>query len=394
MRCSSRFAECSGTIIGVDVTPATRGVARIRRGVIMTIRSIARRIGLLSALFAWSMAFAAAPGKPAGTTASIVLRGDHATTRIYETLAKAFEKAGDGRVTVQPFSTISGLDAVHAGTADIAASARAAMPGRAEEEGTNFYPVAWDALVPIVDAANPVNNITLKQLHDVYLGRITNWKDLGGNDAPINLDGVAAPLDGVEYSTRQLLFHYGDQNVSVSRMYVNTEKLEEDIALNMNGLGMSTWSGVANNPKVKMLSVEGVRASTASISDGTYPLYSPIYLAARDDDPQHEEVAKFIAFAGSDGGKAILRQQGLVPYADAPDLTTTKQAARIAFVAAHLKPMLMMAGRPVSAPNATVEYLTRTAPIAPETQKVRVEAARLKAAKQTKAVVPKDDGGH
>ncbi|HSN00345.1 MAG TPA: substrate-binding domain-containing protein [Rudaea sp.] len=369
----------------------------------MTIRSIARRIGLLSVLCVGGVALAVAPAKhqttkkseamKASSADSIVLRGDHSTTRIYEALARAFEKAGDGRVTVQPFSTISGLDAVHAGTADVAASARAAMPDRAEEAGTNFHPVAWDALVPIVAPSNPVSNITLKQLHDVYLGRITNWKDLGGNDAPINLDGVAAPLDGVEYSTRLLLFHYGDQDVSVSRMYVNTEKLEEDIALNANGLGMSTLSGVMHNPKVKMLGVEGVQASTATIADGSYPLYSAIYLATRNDGPHSAEAEKFVAFADSDAGKAILRREGLVPYADAPDLTTTKQEARLALVEARLKPpMLTMQGRPVSAPNATVDMLTRTAPTAPETQQVRIEAARLKAAKQPKDDPPKDAG--
>ena len=367
----------------------------------MTIRTLARRAGLLLALSAAGAAYAAParhhvpPNRPPVSAAlpSIILRGDHSTTRIYEALARAFQKAGDGRVDVQPFSTISGLDAVHDGTADIAASARAAMPGRAEEQGTHFHPVAWDALVPIVSTANPVDNITLKQLHDVYLGRVTNWKDLGGNDAPINLDGVAAPLDGVEYSTRLLLFHYGDQDVSVSRMYVNTEKLEEDIALNVNGLGMSTLSGVLHNPKVKMLSVEGVHASTATIADGTYPLYSAIYLASRSDGPHAAEAEKFVAFAGSDAGKAILRKEGLVPYADAPDLKTTKQEARMAFVEARLKPpMLMMQGRPVSAPNATVDLLTRTAPTAPETQQVRIEAARLKAAKQPKADAPAADG--
>lgn len=368
----------------------------------MSIRSIARSLGLLCLVLAGG-ALAAAPAKSHAPSAkaakapvgpSIILRGDHSTTRIYEALAKAFEKAGDGRVTVQPFSTISGLDAVHAGTADVAASARPALPGRAEEQGTNFYPVAWDALVPIVEAANPVSNITLRQLHDVYLGRITNWKDLGGKDAPINLDGVAAPLDGVEYSTRLLLFHYGDQNVSVSRMYVNTEKLEEDIELNANGLGMSTLSGVAHNPKVKMLSVEGVRASTASIADGSYPLYSAIYLAARSDGVHNAEVEKFVAFADSDAGKAVLREQGLVPNSDAPDLSTSKQDARIAFVEERLKPpMLTVQGRPVSAPNATLDYLTRSAPTAPETQQARIEAARLKAAKQPKADPPADDGG-
>lgn len=372
----------------------------------MTIRFSARGIGLLPALLACGLAFAAAPAKhhaPAGKSEkvakasagpAIILRGDHSTTRIYEDLVKAYEKAGDGRVTVQPFSTISGLDALHAGTADIAASARPAMPGRAEEQGTDFHPVAWDALVPIVSPGNPVNNISLRQLHDVYLGRITNWKELGGNDAPINLDGVAAPLDGVEYSTRVLLFHYGDQNVSVSRMYVNTEKLEEDIALNANGLGMSTLAGVAHNAKVKMLGVQGVRASTATIADGSYPLYSPIYLATRDGDPHEADVAKFIAFAGSDAGKAILREQGLVPYADVPDLATTKQDARLAYVSAQVKGMVVLGGRPVSAPNATADFIARTAPTSLEAQSVKSQAAGLRADKQAKSADPPKDGGN
>src|SRR5262249_29482876 len=158
-----------------------------------------------------------------------------------------------GKVELTPFSTISGLDAVHNGTANLAGTARAAMPDRAEEQGTNFYPIAWDALVPVVEATNPVNNVTLKQLHDMYLGRLTNWKELGGRDDEISLDGAAPPLDGVEYSTRLLLFHYGDQAVSVPRLYVNVDKLAEDIALNTHGIGMSTLSNASHNPKVKML---------------------------------------------------------------------------------------------------------------------------------------------
>jgi hypothetical protein len=56
--------------------------------------------------------------------------------------------------------------------------------------------------------------------------------------------------------------------------------------------------------------------------------------------------------------------------------------------------MLMMSGRPVSAPNATIDMLTRTAPTSPETQKVKIEAARLKAEKEQATNPPKDDGSH
>jgi phosphate transport system substrate-binding protein len=327
---------------------------------------------------------AKAPAAP--PVEAIVLRGDHSTTRALKDLVKAYEASKQGAVTVQPFSTISALDAVNSGSADLAGSARVAMSERAEEKGTNFYPVAWDAVVPIVSFDNPVSNITLKQLHDLYLGKIANWKDLGGPDSSINLYSISAPLDGVEFSARFLLFHYGDQSVSAPRLYVNVEKLEEGVTIDPHGVGLSTFSGVSSNPKIKMLSVEGVRPSIATISDGSYPFYSALYLASRDDARKHDDVARFIAFAGSEQGKEILRKHALVPYADVPDLIG-KQDARIAFVndrvfGATVSPTAVAStGTPVSAPNATAQALQRVAPTSERTAEAKDRAARANAAK-------------
>jgi phosphate transport system substrate-binding protein len=348
---------------------------------------------LLCFIFALCVSLLVSAAEKSAPAVGIVLRGDHSTARALSGIVKQYEASKQGKVTVQPFSTISGLDAVNDGTADMAASARPAMPDRSEEKGINFYPVAWDALVPIVAAENPVSNVTLKQLHDIYLGRIDNWKDLGGTDSKINLDGAAPPLDGVEYSTRLLLFHYGDQSVSVSRMYVNVEKLEEDISLNAHGLGMSTLSGVSANPKVKMLSVEGVHASTATIADGSYPLYAALYIGAREDSSHHDEVAKFIAYASSDGAKAILRKNGLVPYADA-DLMA-KQDERVAFINAHVfaataaTAVAASSETPVSAPRATAQALQRVAPSSERTLE-----AKERAAAADKDKTKTDDSGH
>jgi phosphate transport system substrate-binding protein len=226
----------------------------------------------------------------------------------------------------------------------------------------------------------------------LYLGRITNWKELGGVDGEINLDGIAPPLDGVEYSARLLLFHFGDQAVSVPRLYVNVDKLEEDIALNAHGLGLSTLSAAGHLPKVKMLSVEGVRASPATIADGSYPLYMVLYLAARDDSAHSADVAKFIEFTGSDAAKAILHKHDVVPYVEATALID-KQQARIAFIDAHIRPPVVAstAGTetPVSAPNATAQALQRVAPTSERTLEAKDRAERARA-EQTAAA--KDPG--
>ena len=322
----------------------------------------------------------AAPKAKAAALPTIVWRGDRATARAFvRELAKNYETSKQGRIELQPFNTISGLDAVADGSADIAGSARAPDPTRVEEKQLTFYPVIWDALVPITSPKNPVSNVTLKQLYDIYLGHLTNWKELGGEDAPINLYAVASPTDGIEYSLRNLLYHDGGQAVSVPRLYVNIEKLEEGVAIDPHALGISLLASVSSNHGLKALTVEGLSASTATITDGSYPLYTLLFLVAREDGKNSENVQKFVQYTSSDPAKALMRQHGLVPYADAPNLVANENA-RVAFVDAHLGTQVVAAttgGTPVSAPVATADYLTRTAPNAPSTQEAKDRAARV-----------------
>jgi phosphate transport system substrate-binding protein len=308
---------------------------------------------------------------------TIIWRGDRATERAFVgDLVKQYELSKLGKVTMQPFSTVSGIDAVHDGTADIAGSARPAMPDRAEEAGLTFYPIAWEALVPITSPKNPVDDISLKQLYELYLGHITSWKDLGGADEPINLYGIAAPLDGVEYSLRQLLYHKGNQTVAIPRLYLNSAKLEDGVTIDPHSLGLTTFSAVYANKAIKILKVEGTGASTASIADGSYPLYVPLYLAARDESKNKEAVEKFIKYASSDAGKAVIRKHALVPYEDAPSLVA-KEPERVAFVDARIA--AATTSTPVSAPIASADYLLRTQPNSAKAQEAKQRAAQAQA---------------
>jgi len=318
---------------------------------------------------------------PAVALPTIIWRGDRASARVFvRELAKNYETSKQGRLELQPFNTISGLDAVADGSADIAGSARGPVPDRIEEKQLTFYPVIWDALVPITSPKNPVSNVTLKQLYDIYLGHLTNWKELGGEDAPINLYAVASPTDGIEYSLRKLLYHDGEQRVSVPRLYVNIEKLEEGVAIDPHALGVSLLASVSSNHGLKALSVEGLSASTGTITDGTYPLYTLLFLVAREDGKNAANVQKFVQYTSSDPVKELMRQHALVPYNDAPNLVANENT-RVAFIDARLgTPQAIAAttgGTPVSAPVATADYLTRTAPNAPATQEAKDRAARL-----------------
>ena len=345
---------------------------------------------------------ALAQKKPAAAAPSaddLVWRGDHATGRaLMEDLAKQYAKEKKGKIVLQPFSTLSGLDAVAAGSADFAGSARAKYARRSEEAALNFIPVALDGAVLITHPKNPVSNITLKQIHDIYYGRIKNWKDLGGPDKEINLYAIASPLDGVEYSLRELVFRNGDQRVAAPRLYINTVKLEEAVTLDPAGLGLSTMAGTYANKGVKALSVEGVAPTTATVGDGSYPLYITLYLAELNDSPKQAAIERFLAFLETPEAKDILRRHQLTPYSDASAVLAKNEqrmayidaqvgrnaAASAAAVAAATAPPT-----PVAAPRASLEAKTRIAPTAETTLAARENLARAEAKKAQKPAVAK-----
>jgi phosphate transport system substrate-binding protein len=324
----------------------------------------------------------------------LIWRGDHATGRaIMDDLAKEYTKAKLGKLTLQPFSTVSGLDAVSNGSADIGGSARGKFAQRGEEANLNFVPVALDAAVLLTHPKNPVRSLTLKQVYDIYFGRIKNWKDLGGPDKEINLYGIAAPLDGVEYSLRELVYRKGNQPVAVPRLYLNTVKLEEAITLDPAGLGLSTLANTWSNKGVKALAIEGVDPSTRSVADGTYPLYITLYSVSRVDSPKQAAIDRFLTFLTTPPAKAILQKHQLIPYADANDLIA-KNEQRMQFIDARvgrdaITASALAAGSTppaaMSAPRAVLAGKTAIAPTADSTQAARENLARAEAKKQAEA---------
>ncbi len=338
---------------------------------------------------------AQAPKKPSASApaTTIVWRGDIVSARGFvNDLVKEYRKEHNGLLTVQTFSTISGLDGVRAGTADIAGVARPMHEKREEERNLVFQPVALDAIVPLVHPRNPVSNLTLAQMRQIYLGRISNWKDLGGPDVPINLYSVAAPLDGVEYSFRRLMYKRGEQRVAAPRLYLNTSKLEEAIAIDPAGLGLSTLSSSYANKGVKMMTVEGRTATTQSIVDGSFPFFVTLYVAHRADAPNIADIEEFVLFLDSPTAHAAMRRHQLVPYVDAGDVHA-RDGDRLAFIDAAIVEVTPgdVAAMPrerdpiMSAPRATLESRMRAAPTAQSTQAARENLQRAEAEKAARS---------
>jgi phosphate transport system substrate-binding protein len=317
----------------------------------------------------------------------LIWRGDVTVARgVVGDVAKAWEKAGNGKIEVQSFNTASGLDALEKGQADLAGTARPAFG--AAEAGLTFTPVAWDGVVLITHASNPVTNITMQQLHDIYYGKITNWKELGGKDEGINVYAAASPGDGVEWSLRKLVFGRGNQPVAAPRLYVNQAKLEEGIGLDTRGFGATTLSGAAGNKKLKMISVDGVAPSMSTVASGSYPLYTQLYLVTNPASPKAADAKALVDFVTDGAGKSLLRSHSLLPYADGASLVSAdagRRARILASVGAKAsasEPLTTAAPAVASAPAAAA-----AAPSRPLTKAEKLAAARA-AAKEKAASAP------
>ncbi|WP_456445386.1 phosphate ABC transporter substrate-binding protein [Thiolapillus sp.] len=243
-------------------------------------------------------------------------------------LAAEYEKIYGVPFVLEGGGATKGIRRVKDRSVDLGGSCRPKLSGTAEERFVHMTPVAWDALVVMVHKDNPVSDISLGQVKDLYEGKITNWKELGGNDAPIELLVRKGKISGVGYTLRQLIWGNPNQDFKGSKEYPSSGPLEKAIETNPNAIGISGISS-AGKRNVKLLTLEGKTPSFENIKSGNYLMYRPLYITYMTrNNPRLREIKRFISFALSKRGRAIIREQGVVPYLDAIGLTAKQKEQR------------------------------------------------------------------
>jgi phosphate transport system substrate-binding protein len=233
-------------------------------------------------------------------------------------LAAAYQKRTGTRVALEGGGATRGIRDTAALVMDMGGSCRMSLPetDRAEMHVT-LHPVAWDALALIAHPDNPVENLSADQIRAVYTGRIGNWRELGGPDAPIHLYVRTGRISGVGYAIRQYLFE--DSQVEFVTDYVvpSSGPLEQAVERDPLAVGITGVSS-ARKRNVKLVSIDGKSPTYDNVRSGGYGLYRPLYLVTSPGPSP--EVKAFVAFAMSEDGRQVLRNNGTVPYRDAPNL--------------------------------------------------------------------------
>ena len=231
-------------------------------------------------------------------------------------LARVYEQQKGIKINVQGGGATKGIREVSSGTADLGGACRFHLPGNEMEKSAGFEPVAWDALVVIVHKDNPVEDISFGQVRNLYLGKITNWKELGGPDAPVKLFIRKGKISGVGYTIRKLIFANPDQEFKASQVFKSSGPLEKAVVDDPHAIAITGISS-ARLRDLKLLKLDGKSPSYDNIKAGAYALYRPLFITYNLDNANIGTVKDFIQFAHSATGRAIMKQNGVVPYLEA-----------------------------------------------------------------------------
>lgn len=233
--------------------------------------------------------------------------GSTSMEKVIGALGEAFMATNDDvTFTYNPTGSGSGITAVAEGRCDIGLSSRALKEAE-KAQGLTETTLALDGIAVIVNPENPVDDLTLEQIAKIYTGEISNWKDVGGNDAEIVLIGREAgsgTRDGFESITDTAEACRYRQELTSTGDVITT------VAQNPNAIGYASLAAVEDT--VKSLSVDGVQPSEDTVKDGNYAIQRPFVLVTRTDAPLSDPAQAFFDFATSADAASIIIKAGAV----------------------------------------------------------------------------------
>ena len=245
-------------------------------------------------------------------TGSVATDGSTSMKSVIGALGEAFQNANSGvTFTYNPTGSGSGIQAVSEGRCDIGLASRG-LKDDEKSSGLTETVLAYDGIAVVVSPENPVSDLTLAQIADIYTGKITNWKDVGGNDAEIVLIGREAgsgTRDGFESITGT-----ADKCVLAQEL-TSTGAVIEAVKNNPQAIGYASLSSVEGKEGIKAITVNGIACTEDTVLDGTYAIQRPFVLVTRENEALSDVAQAYFDWATSSAASELIRSAGAVPMA-------------------------------------------------------------------------------
>lgn len=250
----------------------------------------------------------AAAGIPADLSGSISMVGSTSMEKFANALSEALmEKYPNVTVSPQFVGSGAGVEAVLNGTADIGNASRN-LKDEEKEKGAVENIVAIDGIAVVVDPANAVRDLSKQQLSDIYGGKINNWKDVGGADAPIVVVGREAG-SGTRSAFEEILKL--EDACKYSNELDSTGAVMAKVASTPGAIGYVSLDVLDDT--VKALKLDGTEPSEETIKAGTYFLSRPFVMATKGEiGEQSQLVQAMFDYIYSEEGAELVKSVGLI----------------------------------------------------------------------------------
>ena len=226
----------------------------------------------------------------------------------------------DVKISVSGGGSGIGFAALQSQTTDLCDASRKIKPAEIQKCMVAFggprpteYKVALDGLSVYVNPENPLNELSVAQVGDIFTGKIKNWKEVGGADAPITVYSRENSSGTYEFFKEHVL--KGKDFAASAQTMPGTAAIVQAVVKDKNGIG---YGGAAYGGSSKLLSIKKTETSPAiapneeTVMNGTYPIWRHLYVYV-DPSKDKGEIADYLTWIRSDDGQKYVKDIGYYP---------------------------------------------------------------------------------
>ncbi len=238
----------------------------------------------------------------------ISTNGSTSMEKVIGALSEAYMQDNSAvTITYDATGSGTGIESAKNGSCDLGLSSRKL---KESESGLKSYTVALDGIVLITSSQNSVDNLTLEQVSDIFTGKITNWKEVGGDDVEIACIGREAgsgTRDGFESITKT------SGSCKLSQELTSTGAVLTAVSSSKNAIGYASLSTVESKSDIKKVSVDGVECTEQTVIDSTYKIQRPFNIVVSEDKELSSAAQDFLDFCLSNSVSTIIEKAGAIP---------------------------------------------------------------------------------
>jgi len=246
----------------------------------------------------------------------LVLDGSTTVGPIAKAFAEFYMRQNPGvTITVSESGSGNGAKALLNGTCDIANLSRDLKDSERKammEKGIKpvAHVVAHDALPVLVHPSNKIKGLTTEQIRDIYVGKIVNWKEVGGSDLRIVV--ISRDTNSGTYESFKDLVLGKEAKICEGAEYVGSNgAIRQRVQSTKGAIGYAGLGFVDRS--VKALTVNGIPPSVETVHAKTYPIARDLYMFTNGEPPANSLAGQFLTLKGSEKGREIVEEIGFIP---------------------------------------------------------------------------------